>query len=149
MIEPVVVEVNTKKSPQDAFSFFIEKMHLFWPMGHSVGETPRTAMMIEMQEGGRWYEVCGTQECDWGRVLDFIEGEHVRFAWHLNADWMFDPEKYSEVLVSFEASADGTVVKLVHSKLENFGENAAQVRASLASDTGWLDIMSGFEKAAA
>lgn len=147
MTEPVVVEVNTKKSPIDAYVFFTEKMHRFWPMNHSIGETARTDMVIEMVEGGRWYEICGEQECDWGRVLDFERGKQVRFAWHLNADWVFDPNLFTEVLVEFTAQGDGTIVRLTHSELDKLGERAETLRESLSSDGGWPEIIGAFAHA--
>ena len=149
MIEPVVVENRTKKSPEDAFRFFVEEIHSFWPMGHSIGEEPRTDLIIELKKGGRFYEVCGSTECDWGRVLEFETGESLLLAWHLDAKWEFDPENYTEVLVTFEPEGAGTLVRLEHSKLERYGDAANDVRASLAAATGWPDIMGTFEKRAA
>jgi len=146
MIEPVIVDVKTKKTPIDAFEFFTKRMHDFWPMGHSICKEPRTGLVVELKPGGRWYEVCGEQECDWGRVLEFTPGERILFAWHLNAEWEFDPEVYTEVLVTFSATSDGTAVRLTHSKLERYGERAASVRQSLGAETGWPDIIGAFEK---
>ena len=148
MIEPVIVDVQTKMAPADAFTFFVENMHKFWPEGHSIGTVPRTDLVIELKEGGRWYEICGDQQCDWGKVLSFEPGKSVLFAWHLNADWAFDPDVYTEVLVTFEKAETGTNVRLVHSKLERYGEVAPAIRESLSAATGWPDIMGAYAKAA-
>ena len=80
MIEPVVVENRTKKSPEDAFRFFVEEIHSFWPMGHSIGEEPRTDLIIELKKGGRFYEVCGSTECDW--VAYSKSKRENPFYWH-------------------------------------------------------------------
>ncbi len=144
MIEPIIIDVTTTKSPHDAFEFFVEQMHQFWPLAHSIGENPRTGLLVELKEGGRWYEVCGEQQCDWGRVLAFNLGKSISFAWHLNAEWEFDPDVFTELLVTFEASGEGCAVRLTHSKLERYGETAETVRASLSAPTGWPDIMGAF-----
>lgn len=144
MIEPVIVKVETKKVPTEAFKFFTERMHQFWPMGHSIGETPRTDLVVELEPDGRWYEVCGEEKCDWGRVLEFTPGERILFAWHLNAEWEFDPETFTEVLVTFSPSSVGTFVTLTHSKLERYGKSAEAVRQSLGAETGWPNIIGAF-----
>jgi len=149
MIEPVLVEVTTKKKPQAAFDFFTQQMHQFWPQNHSIGEGERSALIVEMHEGGRWYEVCGGQECDWGKVIELVPGKNILFAWHLNADWEFDPNVYTEVLVEFAPSENGTKVRLTHSKLERFGSNASKMRESLGASGGWPEIIGAFAENAA
>ncbi|MFT6658898.1 SRPBCC family protein [Maritalea sp.] len=149
MIEPVIVEVTTKKNPKDAFAFFTGHMHQFWPQNHSIGEGERSDLIVDMHEGGRWYEVCGGKECDWGKVLEFVPGEKILFAWHLNADWEFDPDVYTEVVVEFAPHESGTRVRLTHSKLERFGSNAPKMREALGATGGWQEIIGAFAKIAA
>ncbi|MGJ8527705.1 SRPBCC domain-containing protein [Maritalea sp.] len=148
MIEPIVVDVTTKKSPHEAFQFFVEQMHKFWPLAHSIGDNPRTGLVMELKEGGSWYEVCGEQRCEWGRVLSFVLGKSISLAWHLDAEWNFDPDTYTELLLTFEPSGDGCAVRLTHSELDRYGETAQTVRSDLSAPTGWPDIMGSFAQVA-
>lgn len=149
MVDPVIVEVETKKSLEAAFKFFTAHMHKFWPQSHSLGEAQRTDLIVEMRPNGRWYEVCGDKEYHWGRVISFEENKEILFAWHLNAEWVFDPDVFTEVLVEFEQNATGgTTVTLTHRHLERYGDQTDRVRQALSAATGWPDIIGAFAKLA-
>jgi len=144
LIEPVSVTVETRTSPENAFRVFVDKMHDYSPAAHSMGDSERTGMVIELKQGGRWYETCGDQVCEWGIVLDFEVGKHIHFAWHLNDRWAFDASRHSDILVTFAPSDQGTTVTFVHSNMEQLGDGAAEMREALAAENGWPNTMAGF-----
>jgi len=68
-------------------------------------------------------------------------------AWHLNAEFAFDPDpdRASEVEVTFTDLGDGrTEVVLEHRRLEVFGGVAPMVREQLDGDGGWGGLLATY-----
>ena len=100
----------TVAAPQQrAFDVFTTGMSEWWMRdSHHIGETAPEAVVIEPQAGGRWFERAPDgAECDWGRVLEWEPPARVLLAWHLDADWRYDPDpaKATELEVQFVAEA--------------------------------------------
>ena len=71
-------------------------------------------------------------------------------AWHLNADWQFDPDPAlaSEIEVTFAPEGDGaTRVELVHRNLERHARGE-DIRAAVDGDGGWNGLLERFRGAA-
>ncbi|MDQ6438018.1 SRPBCC family protein [Mesorhizobium sp. LHD-90] len=134
---------------EKAFDVFTRGMGTWWPATHSIGRSPQKEVVMEPRAGGRWYEIGEDgSECPWGDVLAWDRPHRVLLAWRIGADWTYDPALLTEVDVSFSEESPGrTRVSLEHRKLENYGERAEQVTASL--DGGWGGLLQLFAGKAA
>jgi uncharacterized protein YndB with AHSA1/START domain len=146
-ITPVTVEVTVPADPARTFQLFTEHFDAWWPRGHHIGAADMRRAVIEPRAGGRWYEedVDGST-CEWGRVLAWEPPGRLVLAWHLDAQWQYDPDPghASDVEVTFDELPDGgTRVQLVHSGLERMvgGEGAA---GALSSEGGWPGLVRRF-----
>jgi uncharacterized protein YndB with AHSA1/START domain len=102
---------------------------------------------MEPRAGGRWYEKAadGT-ECPWGFVTAYERPHRLLLAWHLNPEWDFDPDPAhaTEVEITFEPDGDRTVVTLEHRGFEALGERGPEVRDSVSSPGGWVDLLARY-----
>ena len=110
----------TVAAPQQrAFDVFTIGMSDWWIRdSHHIGASVPEAVVIEPRAGGRWFERApdGT-ECDWGRVLEWEPPARVLLAWHLDADWNYDPDPARATQIEVQFLAEGTDaprVELVH-----------------------------------
>lgn len=142
-------EVTLNVSAERAFAYFTESMDKWWPETHHIAMQPFTAIVLELRPGGRWYERDQSgNECRWGAVLAWEPPSCVLLAWHLTADWQYDPdpEHASQVEIRFiRVNAQTTRVVLEHSLLERHGADAEMVKESLASEGGWAQVLSAFQ----
>jgi uncharacterized protein YndB with AHSA1/START domain len=150
---PVRKTINVSASVQRAFQVFTEAFDTWWPRSHSIGESGLAQAIIETRAGGRCYQksVDGS-ECDWGRILVWEPPHRVVLAWHLNAEWQYDPDaaKASEVEVRFTPEPDGsTRVDLEHRYFERHGAGASTVRSGVDSPEGWGALLRLYADAAA
>ncbi|HEX7128210.1 MAG TPA: SRPBCC family protein [Thermodesulfobacteriota bacterium] len=146
--EPIRKSLRVGVAPRRAFEVFTAGMHRWWPVENTLLASPRTAIVVEPHEGGRWFErgADGT-ECDWGRVLAWEPPTRILLAWQIDARWRFDPGFVTELEVRFVPDGtDGTRVELTHRNLERFGEQAGALRAAL--DSGWGKGLEAFAAAA-
>ncbi len=145
--------ITVEASQEHAFDVFTRGMSSWWPMAtHHIAEAAMEAAVIEERAGGRWYErgVDGS-ETEWGRVLAWDPPERVVLAWHLDADWQYDPSPAaaSEVEIRFvPESPTRTRVELEHRGLEAYGPRAEEVKASVGGDGGWSGLLASFKEAA-
>jgi uncharacterized protein YndB with AHSA1/START domain len=153
-IDLAVHKAITVAVPQQrAFDVFTTRMTSWWPMdSHRIGETVPEEVVLEPQAGGRWFErAADGAECDWGRVLEWEPPARVLLAWHLDADWRYepDPAKATEIEVRFAAEGPETTrVELVHRGLEVHGDRAQEVREAIDSPQGWSGLLAAFGQAA-
>jgi uncharacterized protein YndB with AHSA1/START domain len=136
----------TVAAPQQrAFDVFTTGMSDWWMRdSHHIGETAPEAVGIEPHAGGRWF--------DWGRVLEWEPPARVLLAWHLDADWKYDPDpaKATELEVQFVAEGPSTTrVDLVHRGLEIHGERAQEVHDGIDSPEGWSGLLALYATEAA
>jgi uncharacterized protein YndB with AHSA1/START domain len=144
----------TVAAPQQrAFDVFTTGMTDWWLReSHHIGERSPEAVVVEPHAGGRWFERApdGT-ECDWGRVVEWEPPARVLLAWHLNADWNYDPDpaKATELEVQFIAEGPAsTRVELVHRGLEVHGDRAQEVHDGIDSPEGWASLLELYGAAA-
>ena len=133
-----------------AFKVFTEKFVTWWPPAHHIGAAELKDVVVEPRDGGRWYEI-GTDgaECEWGFVKAWEPPSRLLLAWHLNGDWDYDPdpERASEVEITFTPEDSGTRVELVHRGFERHFTKPEQVRTGVGGEGGWGGILLGFQKA--
>jgi uncharacterized protein YndB with AHSA1/START domain len=142
-VAPIRRTLRVKASQEKAFRVFTGRMGDWWPKSHSLLQTPQKDVVIEPSAGGRWYEI-GEDGTDypWGRVLEWSPFERVRLAWQLTSAWAYDADFETEVVVTFRADGDHTVVEFEHRDLERYGDKAAAQRDGM--DRGWGQILEGF-----
>jgi uncharacterized protein YndB with AHSA1/START domain len=153
-VEPVKHSVLVEVPAERAFEVFTAGFASWWPLDtHHIGEKPAETAVLEPRAGGRWFErAADGSECNWGFVTAWEPPRRIVLAWHLTADWQFDPDadKASEVEVRFDPEGPGaTRVELEHRLLERFGPDADRVRESVSSTGGWPGLLEIYAKAAA
>jgi len=150
---PVRKTINVNTTVARAFQVFTDGFDSWWPRSHSIGGAPLEKAIIETRLGGRCYQrSVGGSECDWGRLLVWDPPHRFVIAWHLNAQWEYDPDsaKASEVEVRFTPEPDGsTRVDLEHRHFERHGSGAAAIRSGVDSPGGWGSLLEMFADVAA
>jgi hypothetical protein len=138
----IVKTIVVRRPASEAFDLFVTHISAWWPLQtHSMaaqgGGPAATSVLIEAFVGGRVYETrADGGTCEWGKVLVFEPGTHLRLLWQLGRA----PEAASEVSVCFEALSDSSCrVKLVHAHWERLGEAAMDVRQ--AYQAGWEIVL--------
>ena len=147
---PVVTSVTVPLPPDEAFALFTDGMGRWWPLAtHSVSadthEGPVTATTVTMgaRVGGRIVEsMSDGGQADWGEVLEWDPPRRVAFTWKPN----LRPDPFTHVAVSFEPTADGTRVELVHTGWELLGARGEVLRRGY--DAGWPVVLGRFTAAA-
>jgi glutathione S-transferase len=143
-IEPIRRALLVKATPSRAFTLFTEQIGKWWPKGRSIGAQPHEDIVIEPVPGGRWFERSADGvETDWGRVAAWDYPNRLLLNWHLNAEFKFDPDFFTEVEITFEpANGDQSLVRLEHRLLERYGDAAARMSGLLAG--GWPGMLERF-----
>jgi uncharacterized protein YndB with AHSA1/START domain len=146
--------VTVPLSRERAFELFVDGFADWWPRdSHHISERPTAIGLLEVRQGGRWYERDDEgNECDWGYVLALERPERVLLAWQLTPEWKFDPDpaKLTEVEVTFEAEGDATTrVTLEHRGFEVHGEPGGPMREAVGGEGGWPALLDLYTKKAA
>jgi uncharacterized protein YndB with AHSA1/START domain len=143
--------VTVNASPERAFDVFTAGFSTWWPLeSHHIGATMATEVVIEPRSGGRWFERdADGNECDWGYVTEFEPPHRLRLTWHLTPEYTFDPDpdKASEIEISFTAADAGTLVEVEHRGFERRGEDGARTREAVSAPGGWADLLQMYAKA--
>jgi len=111
------VSVLVAVPPAVAFRVFTEEIDQWWRTGmkYRVGGKHRSVIRIEPGVGGRLFESfetpAGTRVFDTGRVTAWEPPSRLVFEWRAKN---FAPSEKTEVEVSFEPSASGTLVTVTH-----------------------------------
>ena len=131
-ISPLVKTVVVPVGVDRAFEAFTAETSAWWPLfSHSVGAAAANEVRLEGAVGGRIVEYGADGEiATWGTLSDWDPPKALSFSWHPGQD----PSEAGKVTVTFEATDDGTRVRLVHSGWERSGDGG---RARLSYDTGW------------
>jgi uncharacterized protein YndB with AHSA1/START domain len=152
-LEAVRKSITVRAPLERAFSVFTDGISSWWPPEHHIIQVPLDKMVVELQVGGRCYDIgVDGSECDWGRVLAYEPPTRFVLAWHLGTDWTFDPDPAhaSEVEVLFTPDGpDATRVDLTHRHLERHGAGAEQMRTAVDSPDGWDKGLTRYAEAAA
>jgi hypothetical protein len=133
-----------------AFRTFTDAMADWWPREYTWSESTLIEIGMEPRVDGLCYErgPYGFR-CDWGRVLAWEPPERVTLAWHIGPTRVPqpDPERASEVDVSFEANGAGTRVSLLHHGFDRHGDGGDGYRAAMDGPGGWDYILACFDQA--
>jgi hypothetical protein len=135
-VAPIRLTLELDVTPAEAWARFVEGFGEWWPnLTHSLTRDPGTRCVLEGHAGGRLYEVGPDgSEHDWGQVEYVRPAETVCFSWHPGRE----PESAQQIAVTFEATAGGCRVTLVHGNWEALGEIAPILRAQYVP--GWQHV---------
>lgn len=138
--------VRVPLDPARAFALFTDRMQDYWPKDHSIGGSPRAAIVLEPRAGGRWFERGEDgSECAWGRVGEWTPPGRLVLIWQLSAEWTYDPDLTTPVEIDFVAEAPGrTRVDLAHRHLERYGARAEAMRAAFEGPGAWQSILDSY-----
>jgi uncharacterized protein YndB with AHSA1/START domain len=143
--------ITVNATPERAFEVFTAGFSTWWPLeSHHIGKNMATAAIMEPHAGGRWFERDAEgNECNWGFVTEYEPPSRILLAWHLTPEWAYDPdpEKATEVEVTFTTTGDGTLVELEHRGFEKHGETGAAMRDAVSAPGGWTDLLQLYAKA--
>jgi len=132
-------EVMVAVPPQAAFEAFVQ-LDRIKPREHNLLAVPIAETVVEPQVGGGIIDrgIDGS-ECQWGTVLAYDPPHRFRFSWNIGPDWQTtsDPQRVSEVDVTFTHEGEGTRVTLVHRHLERHGHGWEAVRDGVNATDGW------------
>jgi uncharacterized protein YndB with AHSA1/START domain len=140
-------EITVDATPERAFEVFTAKFDTWWPRGHKIGPVDMQEAVIELEQGGRWYErgVDGS-ETYWGDVLVYDPPRRLTLTWHIGGHWQCE-DAASEVDVTFTPTERGTRVELVHRHLERHTAPEA-LRAAVGMDEGgWGKLLELYSEA--
>ena len=134
---PIELDALVACAPGAAFEYFTRDIGRWWPLArYSCSETRAAGVAFEAHLGGRLIETdIDGNEYVWGTVLAWEPGRKLTFSWHPGKP----PDNALTVAITFEAAADATRVRLVHSGWERLGAAAAETRASYVS--GWPKVL--------
>ena len=126
---------------EQAFAAFTERFGDFKPKEHNMLGSPIAETVFEPKVGGHIYDRGEDgSECRWARVLAYEPPTRVVFSWDIGPTWQVedDPERASEVEVTFTAEGDGrTRVELEHRHLDRHGPGWEGLAEGVAHDEGW------------
>jgi uncharacterized protein YndB with AHSA1/START domain len=142
--------ITVNATPELAFEVFTAGFSTWWPLeSHHIGKAEAAEAIMEPRAGGRWFERDAEgNECDWGFVTEFEPPSRIVLAWHLTPEFAYDPdpEKATEVEVTFTPTGDGTLVELEHRGFEKHGETGASMRDAVSAPGGWADLLELYAK---
>lgn len=146
----IIHKTLTVNVPQAvAFEVFTTKFDSWWPRTHHTGEGDLVEARVEPRAGGRWYAITTVGEEEWGRVLVWEPPSRVVLDWQLTADFGYDADFHTAVEARFIAEGpDVTRLEFEHRDLDNYGDRAEAMAATLSSGGGWPAILAGFVDAA-
>ena len=111
------VSILVAVPPDVAFRVFTEEIDQWWRKGlrYRIGGKRRSILRLEPRAGGRLFEsfetASGTRVHETGRVIAWEPPRRLVFEWRAAN---FAPSEKTEVEVSFDPSASGTLVTLTH-----------------------------------
>jgi uncharacterized protein YndB with AHSA1/START domain len=141
LLPPVVRSVHVRRSQQDAFAVFTERIGDWWPLQlHGIYQADTAGVWFE---GERVVErSTAGEESVWADVVSWSPPERLVLLWYPGGT----PEDGTLVEVTFTPDEDGTRVVLSHSGWEVLGDEAAQGRAAYAG--GWVAVVEEYQRIA-
>jgi uncharacterized protein YndB with AHSA1/START domain len=136
----VRTSIEVAAPPERAYEVFTGGIDRWWNRDHHVLPGTLKEIGVEPREGGAlWEEMDSGERCTWGRVLVWDPPRGFAFSWMIGPDWGVPASDApaSRVTVSFTPTEGGTLVELVHDRLDAHGEGWEKVRSGVGADGGW------------
>jgi len=136
--------VTVALAPHDAFRLFTEQVATWWPLAsHSVYGDEATSVQLEPRVGGRFFESTDDgRTSEWGVVTEWQPGERLALTWYPGQD----PERPTQVSVSFHDVPGGTRLDLVHTGWETRGADTDKIAQNY--EIGWEFVLGRYLAAA-
>ncbi len=143
-ITSIKKEVVVEASQPIAFKVFTEKMDLWWPATHHIGQSPLVATVLEPHIKGRWYTKHEDgSEVNVGCVLQWDPYELVVLNWQINGNYQYDPALTTEIVVKFVSEGPRiTKVYFEHMNLQRM----VGIKALDDMNEGWGMILDLYKK---
>ena len=126
--------ITVDASQEHAFVVFTREMTSWWPIdSHHIGEKDMERAVMEEKAGGRWFERAGDgTECEWGRVLEWEPPDRVVLAWHLTADWQYDPNPAASYPSSRSSVARRSAISSPSRQADHSPSSSGRLHAGMA-----------------
>lgn len=139
-LPPIRREILVDADQRTAFEAFTAGIGRWWPVAelsvHGAGST------VEFADGQIVERAADGESAVWGSVTAWHPPAALAFTWHPGQD----PDKASQVSVTFAEAGAQTLVRLEHSGWEIFDDPAA---ARAEYDSGWPRVLDSYREEAA
>ena len=130
------------------FNKFVNEFNEWWPKEYTWSQDTLQEIRIEPKVNGLCTEI-GPHgfRCDWGRVTVLTENQ-IGLKWQISPkrEPIPNPDKASDVKVSFVSQGDSTTLNFEHFNFENHGEGSGDYRNMMDSAQGWDYILNRFKE---
>ncbi|QNL49870.1 SRPBCC domain-containing protein [Olivibacter sp. SDN3] len=138
----IIVDATAEKS----FEVFLHELGNWWPKEYTWSKEELVALRVNPTVNGFFTEIgpYGFQ-CDWGRITE-ISDNKVVFYWQISPERTPEPnpERASQVELSFTQEKNYTVILLEHRAFENHGEKGESYQQMMNSPEGWDYLLAAF-----
>jgi hypothetical protein len=149
-MESIMKEIQIAVPLKTAFDGFLNKLNEWWPMEYTWSRDKLKEIRIDPKKNGLCTEI-GPHgfRCDWGRVTELLENNHIALKWQIgaNREPVPDPDKASGIKIDFiEKDNANSIMKFEHFGFNNHGSGAEKYREMMDSDQGWDYILGCFRR---
>lgn len=133
---------------EKAFNKFVNEFNEWWPKEYTWSQDALQEIRIEPKMNGLCTEIGPYGfRCDWGRVTELTENR-IGLKWQISQrrEPIPNPDKASDVKVSFVSQGDSTTLSFEHFNFENHGEGSDDYRNMMDSAQGWDYILNRFKE---
>lgn len=130
MLEPLSYRIEVACDQKKAFEIFLSDMPSWWPlekrsMSLYQAGAPAKALTVEAKQGGRIVEhAADGVDHHWGTITAYDPHDYIAMDFHMG----LPSDKAGLVELKFVPLSGGkTMVELIHSKWENYGDMAEQM----------------------
>lgn len=133
-------------SMRKSFDIFLNDLGIWWPKEYTWSREELVALKVNPTINGFFTEIgpYGFQ-CDWGRIVAFGT-DAFTFLWQIGPDRVPEPnpDKSSEVEISFTQDQGCTTMILEHRNFAKHGEKAIAYQEMMDAPEGWDYILACF-----
>lgn len=131
---------------QRSFAIFLNDIGIWWPKEYTWSKEELVALKINPTVNGFLTEIgpYGFQ-CDWGRIVKF-EQYALTFLWQIGPNRVPEPnpDKVSEVAISFSEDDGCTTMILEHRNFSKHGTEGSAYQEMMNAPEGWDYILACF-----
>jgi len=127
-----------------AFHIFTGLMRAWWPTGLRAGIRPAADIVVEPQDGGRWFERgIDASETDRGRIRYWEPPHRLVFTMQVDSRWRFDPcvERVSQVDARFTADGPVRTIVRVVGRRSSTCDDGIDLAAAVELWGGWPALL--------
>jgi uncharacterized protein YndB with AHSA1/START domain len=151
-VRPIRESVTVRGDPDRAFRLFTEDMGMWWPLDEysravnefAGEEVEATRLEFQARPGGSILEhLSDGRVLPWGEVVTWDPPKSVAIAWRPHSE----NEPPTEVVVTFRAKEDGTLVEIEHRRWEQLSQRFRDAMYEIYV-RGWSPTLGCFAAAA-